>query len=86
MRTRVAVLVLLALLLVVGVVLAFDASIDWQVISSGGGLTQSGPYSLHTTIGQPVAGVVKIPNYEILSGFWNGSIPVYEIFLPSILR
>ena len=86
MITRGAVFVMLAILTVVGVVLAFDASIDRQVISSGGGVTENGLFSVHATIGQPVAGVVNIPLAEVQAGFWNGSIPEYEIFLPSIVK
>ena len=86
MITRVAVLVVLALLIVVGVAFAFDISIDRQVIGSGGGFTQSGLFSINATIGQPVAGVVNIPLAEVQSGFWNGSIPEYEIFLPNVMK
>jgi len=86
MIIRVAVLVVLALLIVVGVAFAFDVSIGRQVIGSGGGYTQSGPFAINATIGQPVAGVANIPLVEIQSGFWNGSIPTYEIFLPNVLK
>jgi hypothetical protein len=86
MKTRVAILVVIALLVVVGGVLAFDISIERQVIGSGGGFTQSGKFSINGTIGQPVAGMISIPLREIQSGFWNGSIPTYEIFLPSIMK
>lgn len=86
MITRAAILVFLALLIVVGVALAFDASIDRRVISSGGGHVQSGKFSMQGTIGQPVAGVTGTTNHEIQAGFWNRSIPKYETFLPSILK
>lgn len=86
MKTRVVILVVIALLVVVGGVLAFDVSIDRQVIGSGGGFSQNGKFSIKGTIGQPVAGMVSIPQREIQSGFWNGSIPTYEVFLPSIMK
>jgi asparagine N-glycosylation enzyme membrane subunit Stt3 len=86
MIKRVIVLVLLALLVVVGVVLAFDGSIDSSVISSGGGRTQNGPFSIQASIGQPVAGITSGIQYEIQAGFWNGSIPGYSIFLPNVLK
>lgn len=86
MIIRVVGLVLLALVIVVGVVFALDASINWQVISSGGGLVHSGPFSLYGTIGQPVAGVVSSPNHEIQSGFWTAFLTEYELFLPTIMR
>lgn len=86
MITRVVVLVVLALLIVVGVAFAFDVSINRQVISSGGGFTQSGSYAINSTIGQSVAGVANNSLVEIQSGFWNGSIPTYEIFLPNVLK
>jgi hypothetical protein len=46
--------------------------IDWYVIGSGGGHSQSGSYQLDGTIGQPIVGQSSSPNYRIQSGFWVG--------------
>ncbi len=86
MITRGIILALLALLLIVGAVVALSDSIDRLVISSGGGFTQNGKYSVHGTVGQPVAGVKGNGSYELNAGFWNRSVVKYEIFLPSILN
>lgn len=86
MTKRVVILIIIALLLTAGVVFAFSGSIDLHVISSGGGLSQSGEFSMHATIGQPVAGVKVSGPYEVHSGFWVGSIPRYKLFLPSIMK
>ena len=86
MKKRVVILTIIALLFTAGVVFAFSGSIDRYVISSGGGLSQSGEFSMHATIGQPVAGVKLSGPYEVHSGFWVGSIPKYKLFLPAILN
>lgn len=86
MINRVVFLVLIALVLTFSIAFAFSGSIERHVISSGGGQVQSGKVNIHATIGQPVAGVTEYSTYEIQSGFWNGSVPEYDIFLPSIMN
>jgi hypothetical protein len=82
----VIILTLILFLLTVGVVFAFSGSIERHVMSSGGGFSQSGRFSIDATIGQPVAGVKVFGPYEVHSGFWVGSIPRYKLFLPSIMK
>lgn len=86
MIKRVIILVLIALLLTVGVVVAFSGSISRHVISSGGGLTQSGNFSINATVGQSVAGVKVSGPYEVHSGFWFGLTPNHKIYFPTIMR
>lgn len=86
MTKRVVIFTIIVLMFTVGVVFAFSGSIDRYVISSGGGLSQSGEFSMRATIGQPVAGVKVSGPYEVHSGFWVGSIPRYKLFMPSIIK
>ena len=86
MIKRVIILALIALLLTAGVVFAFSGSFDRYVISSGGGRTESGKFSIHASVGQSVAGVKVNGPYELHSGFWFGYIPKYISYFPSILN
>lgn len=86
MINRVILLVLIALILTFSIAFAFAGSLERHVISSGGGQVQNGKFSVKTTIGQPVAGTTGSTNFEIQAGFWNGSIPRYVIFIPSLMR
>jgi len=47
--------------------------IDWYVIGSGGGHSESGAYAIDGTIGQPIVGVSSSASYRIESGFWVGA-------------
>ncbi len=55
---------------------AQNYQIDWWVIGSGGGHSQSGSYQLDGTVGQPIVGQSSSPNYRVEAGFWVGSAPV----------
>jgi hypothetical protein len=46
--------------------------IDWYVIGSGGGHSQSASYQLDGTIGQPIVGHSSSPSYQVDAGFWTG--------------
>ena len=82
-----ALLVLAALLLLTGVVLAAGtpALVRW-VIGGGGGHAETPPYALDGTIGQAVAGVVSTSPYELCWGFWCGTAAQHRIYLPLLLR
>ena len=70
-------LILLTILLIaVQSASAQNYQIDWWVIGSGGGHSQSGSYQLDGTIGQPIVGQSSSPNYRVEAGFWVGSAPV----------
>lgn len=45
--------------------------VERQVIASGGGLSETGNYSLVSTIGEPIAGLASSGGtYDLASGFW----------------
>ena len=65
-------LIISILLFTVSVVTAQNYQIDWYVIASGGGHTESGTYSVDGTIGQPIVGRSSSENYTVEAGFWVG--------------
>jgi hypothetical protein len=61
----------------------------FSVIGSGGMGGSAGSYTIHSTLGQPVAGAVDGGTYHLTSGFWTEvieSIEEYFSFLPLIIR
>jgi hypothetical protein len=59
------------------------------VIGSGGMGGTAGSYTIHSTLGQPVAGSVDESTYHLTSGFWTEvieSIEEFFNFLPLIFR
>jgi hypothetical protein len=48
--------------------------IDWYVIGSGGGHSQSTNYQVDGTIGQPIVGHSSSANYQVDAGFWVGAV------------
>ena len=64
-------------------------TLPWSVIGSGGmGGTADG-YTIHSTLGQPVAGAVDSGSYHLTSGFWTEVVEFIEAFfnfLPLIVR
>ncbi|MCP4582294.1 MAG: hypothetical protein GY839_11830 [candidate division Zixibacteria bacterium] len=50
--------------------------VDWYVIASGGGHTESGSYQVDGTIGQPVVGETSSPSYTVEAGYWGGASPI----------
>jgi len=64
-------------------------TLPWSVISSGGMGGSAGSYTIHSTLGQPVAGSQTAGSYHLTSGFWTEiieSIEEFFNFLPLILR
>jgi hypothetical protein len=62
---------------------------SWSVIGSGGMGGSTGSYTIHSTLGQPVAGAVDNGLYHLTSGFWSEVIDVIEEFfnfLPLIFK
>lgn len=93
MKTKVFVLLLLALSLLAGVAWAAPPpglEIIRHVIGGGGGRVEAGSYALNYTIGQPVAGVNSAENYTLGAGFWGGgeaeAVLDYEVYLPLVVR
>lgn len=80
-------ILLLSALIVVGVARAEGTpTVDWCVISGGGGHMEAAPYSLDTTIGQPVVGAAADTSVEICSGFWCGVGAVHTVYLPLVIK
>jgi hypothetical protein len=64
-------------------------TLPWSVIGSGGMGGTAGGYTIHSTLGQPVAGTADGGTYHLTSGFWTEifeSITEFFNFLPLILR
>ena len=79
-------LIVVALLLLSGTVLAADGiEITRSVIGGGGGHSVSGRYTLDATIGQTVVGTFDAASYELCAGFWCG-LGEYRVYLPVIRR
>jgi hypothetical protein len=53
-----------------------EYSIVRSTISSGGGTSSGGQYTLTGTIGQPVTTSSGAGNYHVQGGFWPGKVPV----------
>ena len=51
---------------------AQNYQIDWYVIASGGGHSESGNYQADGTIGQAIVGQSSSDNYILEAGFWVG--------------
>lgn len=85
MKKKTIILASICALLVVGIaVAATDFTLPRQLIGAGGGASQSGEYAIHASIGQAVAGYLPVTSIELHSGFWNGSVPKYKVFLSAI--
>jgi hypothetical protein len=75
----------------VGIVHAQERAftLPWSVIGSGGMGGSAGSYTIHSTLGQPVAGAVDGGAYHLTSGFWTGiieSVVEFFSFLPLIIK
>jgi hypothetical protein len=85
-RLSKASLIVVALLLLSGTVLAAGGiEINRSVIGGGGGHSVSGRYTIDATIGQAVAGTFEAASYELCAGFWCG-LGEYHVYLPVIRR
>ena len=61
--------------------------LSWNVIAGGGTTFSTGEdYTLGATIGQAAAGPLSGGSYTLSSGFWNGAIANYGLYLPIVLR
>jgi len=64
-------------------------TLPWSVISTGGTGGSADGYTIHSTLGQPVAGSLDGGAYHLTSGFWTEVIESFEDFfnyLPLILK
>ena len=81
-----SILVVLTCLVALPVMAAQSQSVEWYVISSGGGSTTNGDYKLSGTIGQSVIGRTSNADLDLCSGFWCKVSDLYKAMLPLILR
>lgn len=89
-----ALLVICGVLLVMASLAAAQAGngyeLSWWTVDGGGGTwSTGGGFQLGGTMGQPDAGVLVGGGYTLGGGFWRGGEappPVYEIYLPLVLR
>jgi len=61
----------------------------WWTVDGGGGISQSGGYTLSYTIGQSDAGVLSGENFVLEGGFGLGGAPVLlpeQLFLPLVVN
>ena len=58
------------LVLLASVAFAQEYSIDWYVIASGGGHSESENYQSDGTAGQPIVGQSSSENYTVNAGYW----------------
>ncbi len=75
MRTKMLILVLLALSLLAGMARAAPPpglEIIRHVIGGGGGRVEQSPYVLNFTVGQAVAGPASQTPYQLCAGYWCG--------------
>ena len=63
-------------------------ALSWWTVDGGGagGGSQTLPYSLAGTIGQPDAGVLEGDGYTLVGGFWGGVSVEFGIYLPLVMR
>ncbi|MBC7262113.1 MAG: hypothetical protein H5T63_08870 [Chloroflexi bacterium] len=93
MRTKWMVFLVLLALLCLAVAVRADApgfSIDWYVVSGGGGRSTGGAFVLDGSVLQ-AGGVTSGGHYQLQSGFWYGVsgvafTPSHWLHLPVLLR
>jgi hypothetical protein len=86
MKTTAILLILGALLLLAGTVVAANGlDIPRQLIGGGGGSVQYGAFVLDGSIGQAVVGRVQSLGYGLSAGFWGGGA-LKTVYLPLVLK
>jgi len=99
MKKRTWLIACVIVLLLVGTALAFIGvvkaqepigfTLPWSVIGSGGMGGTAGDYTIHSTLGQPVAGTADEGTTHLTSGFWTEifeSIEEFFNYLPLIIK
>ena len=83
-----ALLILVALLMLAGVVLAAGTpAIDRWVIAGGGGRAELPAHALAGTLGQSVVGVTSSGAHRLCAGFWcSPGAPRLSSYVPLVLR
>jgi len=70
-RLSLGLALLAALLLAVSAAFA-QSTMDWWVISGGGGISSGGTASVNSTFGQPITGPSGGGNVTMGAGYWGG--------------
>ena len=63
-----------------------DASIPWDVVAVGNGLSSGGDVGMHATLGQVVIGEAGGGNMTLSAGFWQWSSSRYKTYLPVVFN
>jgi hypothetical protein len=61
-------------------------TLTWSSMDGGGGVSNSGAYSLSGTVGQPDTGALNGGTYTLAGGFWGGGAELARLFLPLLVR
>ena len=84
-KIRIAVLVLVLSLILVGAALADNEfQVPRWVLGSGASESTSSSVTLNATLGQPFIGLVSSGDTSLEQGFWHGSSP--SIYLPLVQK
>ena len=64
-----------------------DYDLSWWTVDGGGstGGSQTHPYTLGGTLGQPDAAFWSGGEYSLVGGFWGGAAVEYRVYLPLAL-
>ena len=61
-------------------------TIPWQVVGSGGGESSGGAFAVAGTIGQGITAVSNDSTLHLSSGYWNGTLTDYSVYLPIVIK
>ena len=92
MKRKASILILLALLMLTGSVLAMESAnyqLTWFTpLTGSGGKVSSSNYTANFTVGQSTIGTTSSTNYEGCLGYWCGDEgeSEYTIYLPLVFR
>lgn len=67
-------MICLTALVLPGAAIAGTYDLTWYTIDGGGGVSAGGGFEIAGTIGQPDAGPMAGADYELVGGFWAGTI------------
>jgi hypothetical protein len=85
-KLTIALLIVCALLLMgSGWKAITSTSVNWYVLSGGGGKVTNGALVLEGSTGQSVTGGINKDSTELCAGYWCGSEEIYEYIYPLYL-
>ncbi len=91
MRQISMLLTLIALLALVGSVLAMSSAnyrLDWftPLTGGGGGPAGSASYAVNLTVGQTAVGSASSSSYQACLGYWCRAEEPWRVYLPLVLK